>query len=62
MTRYQKVPKVGQEAALSEAQRITRTDFIDFPMTGLEKAKGLGQSLVDMEPLERALLVNPDLL
>ena len=36
MTKYQKVPEVGQQASLSEAQRITRPDFIDLPMTGLE--------------------------
>ena len=36
MTKYQKVPEVGQQASLSEPQRITRPDFIDLPMTGLE--------------------------
>ncbi len=36
MTKYQEVPEVGQQASLSEAQRITRPDFIDLPMTGLE--------------------------
>ncbi len=36
MTKYQQVPEVGQQASLSEAQRITRPDFIDLPMTGLE--------------------------
>jgi hypothetical protein len=32
MTKYQKVPEVGQEAALSEARRMTRPDFIDLSM------------------------------
>ena len=36
MTKYQQVPEVGHQASLSETQRITRPDFIDLPMTGLE--------------------------
>jgi hypothetical protein len=36
MTKYQQVPESGQSASLSEADRITRPEFIDLPMTGLE--------------------------
>ena len=73
MTKYQKVPEVGQQASLSETQRITRPDFIDLPMTGLEgpmeklvrdaRTLLIADGCNEMLALKGgSLLVNPELL